>query len=66
MEPIDVNYESDKDTIRKAIAAFLTSALAWGGSVVVSNPPQITAGEWIQAAGVGVAAFLVWLVPNRV
>lgn len=50
---------------RKAIASFLTGALAWSTSVVVSNPTQITAGEWVQLAGVGVGAFLVWFIPNK-
>lgn len=49
---------------RKAIAGAVTGSLAWGTSVVVSTPEPITAGEWIQLAGVGVAAFMVWLIPN--
>jgi hypothetical protein len=52
-------------TIRKAIAQFLTGLLAWGTAVVVSEPAAISASEWVVAAGVGVGAFLVWLIPNE-
>lgn len=51
--------------IRKSIATGLTGALAWGTSVVVSAPTQVTAGEWVQLGGVIVGAFLVWLIPNK-
>lgn len=53
-------------TIAKAIAGGLTGTLAWATSVVVSAPSQVTAGEWVQLAGVAVASFLVWLIPNGV
>lgn len=62
---IPIDDDPTSDSIKKAIAALLTGLLAWGGSVVVSNPTQITAGEWVQAGGVAVGAFLVWLVPNQ-
>lgn len=54
------------DTVKKAVAAFLTGALGWATSVVVSNPEQVTAGEWVQIGSVAVGAFLVWLIPNGV
>lgn len=52
------------NTIRKAIAAALTGLVANATAVVVSEPAQITAGEWVTIAGTLVAAFLVWLIPN--
>lgn len=52
--------------IKKAIAAFLTGLVTWATSVVVSEPTQVTAGEWVQLLGsVVVASFLVWLIPNE-
>lgn len=52
--------------IKKAIAAFLTTLVTWATSVVVSEPTQVTAGEWVQLLGsVVVASFLVWLIPNE-
>ena len=52
-------------TARKAIAAALTGAVTWGTSVVTSSAEQITSSEWVQLAGVLVAAVLVWLLPNE-
>lgn len=51
-------------TIRKAIAQLLAGVLTWATAVVVSEPARITASEWVVLAGVGVGAFMVWLVPN--
>ena len=51
--------------VRKSIAAALTGLVAWGTSVTVSNPTHITSSEGVQLAGVLVAAFLVWLIPNE-
>lgn len=51
--------------IDKAIAAFAAGAITWATSVIASAPAQITASEWIQGAGVLVAAYGVWRLPNK-
>ena len=52
-------------TIRKAIAALLTGLLAWATAITVSPSATVTASEWVTFAGVCVAAFLTWMVPNE-
>lgn len=51
-------------SIRKAIAQLLTSAVTWATAVTVSPQERIGSGEWVALAGMAVAAFLVWLIPN--
>ena len=50
---------------RKAIAALLTSTLAWATAVVQSPAGPISAAEWLVLAGAGVTTATVFLVPNE-
>ena len=52
-------------TIRKAIAALVTGLLTWLTAVTMSPAEAVTAAEWVTLAGVVVAGFLTWLVPNQ-
>lgn len=53
-------------TIRKAVAALITGLLTWLTAVTMSPTGAVTAAEWVTLAGVAAAAFLTWLVPNRI
>lgn len=51
---------------RKTVAAVVTGMIGWASAVVVSDPAQITAGEYVMLATVLATAFGVYQVANEV
>lgn len=50
---------------RKTLAAVIGALIVWGGVVVTSDPAQITASEWLLAAGSLATALGVYATPNE-
>jgi hypothetical protein len=52
-------------SIRKAIAALITSLFTLGALFGLEVPQALTGPDYLAAISTLLAPFLVWLVPNR-
>lgn len=51
---------------KKTIAAVVTGLIGWSSAVVVSDPAQITAGEYVMLATVVATALGVYQITNEI